>query len=143
MSYTNYENLDPGVIIFAVVIALISYAITAWFTGEIFAKAGLEKWKAWVPVYNNWVFLELGGQKGWYILLGLLSAIPLVGFVASIFLIVVLCMAAYNIGNNFNKPSFWWVVLYFFLPVIWLGILAFDGSRWMGIRHTAKPSPSF
>ncbi|CAD6000342.1 DUF5684 domain-containing protein [Agreia sp. COWG] len=98
------------------------YVVSSWFLSKIFVKAGEPAWKAWVPVYNSWVFLELGGFAGWWVFVSLL---PLVGIAAS----VVMCIAAYNIGLRFAKTGTW-VVLFIFLPLVWWGILGFNRSVW-------------
>ena len=45
----------------------------------VFRKSGEEAWKAWVPVLNPIVLLQLGGLSGWLILLGL---VPFLGLLA-------------------------------------------------------------
>jgi len=107
---------------FYVVIFAAVYVVTSWFLSKIFVKAGEPAWKGWVPVYNSWTFLELGGQAGWW---ALVAFVPFVGIASTVFL----CIAAYNIGLRFAKSSAW-VVLYIFVPYVWWGILAFDRSVW-------------
>ena len=108
------------------------YALFAWFLARIFRKAGVAQWKAWVPFYNGWVFFELGGQPGW---LALLALIPGASIVAAVFS----CIAAYHIGAAFQKPDGGWVVLYIFVPYVWLGIFAFDRSSWNPAAMTVAP----
>jgi Family of unknown function (DUF5684) len=107
------------------------YALNAWFLSLVFRKAGIKQWKAWVPVYNYWVFLELGGQQGW---LAILVLIPIANVVGLVFI----CIAAYNVGLAFAKEGVW-VVLYIFLPWLWLAIIGFDASRWEPWRSPAQP----
>lgn len=130
----SYE--DPLVMLivwgFILGISVISYVINGVLLGGLFKKVGIEQWRAWVPFYNTWIFLELGGQKGWYSLLALLSGIPFLGFVAAIAFYVFLILAAVNIGNHFNKPGAGWIILYIFLSPIWLAIVAFDKEQWYG-----------
>ena len=128
----TYDSSSPEItvatlVIYAIAIA-IGYLLTAIPMAKIFQKANVESWKAWVPIYNSWTFLELGGQKGWYALLALTAVIPFIGFFGSLVSAVFLCIAAYKIGLAFQKEGVW-VVLYIFFPVIWLFILAFDSSR--------------
>lgn len=56
-----------------------------WLLGKIFKKAGVEAWKAWVPGYNSYILLELGGQSGWWTLA---MFVPLVNIVASVFMVM-------------------------------------------------------
>jgi hypothetical protein len=116
---------------------LIVYVISSWFLARIFAKAGIEQWIAWVPIYNTWKFLELGGQKGW------LSLLVLIPYVGGIVTAIYLCIAAYNIGRGFGKESSGWVVLYALVTLVWYGIIAFDDSRWNGIPSQPVISGSF
>jgi hypothetical protein len=73
----NYAaDLDAGVVglsLFGGLVAYVYHALTVMF---IFKKAGLKAWPAWVPIFNVWRLLQLGGQKGWWVLVGL---IPIVG----------------------------------------------------------------
>src|SRR5690349_20513957 len=113
-----------GIIIFALIGALIGYVINSFLLGRIFKKAGVEQWKAWVPIYNAWVMFELGGQKGW---MALLLLVPVVNIVAVIFYYI----ASYHIGLKLGKEGVF-VLLAIFLPIVWLAWLAFDKSTWNG-----------
>ena len=122
-----------GVVLVVLYLVLLAgvYALFAWLLSRVFRKAGIPEWKAWVPVYNYWVFLELGGQQGW---IAILTVIPVAGIVATVFL----CIAAYNIGLAFSKDGAW-VVLYIFLPWLWLAIVGLDSSRWEPWRQPMAP----
>ena len=113
-----------GIIIFALIGALIGYVINSFLLGRIFKKAGVEQWKAWVPFYNAWIMFELGDQKGW---MALLLLVPVVNIVAVVFYYI----ASYNIGLKLGKEGVF-VLLAIFLPVVWLAWLAFDKSTWKG-----------
>jgi hypothetical protein len=118
------------------VIGLILYAVFSFFLGKIFKKAGEDAWKAWVPIYGSWVFLELGGQKGWLALLFLAGLIPFVGWIGSLVATVFLCIAAYHIGKKLQKED-WFVVLYILVSPVWIIWLAMDGSTWEGAAPVA------
>lgn len=122
-------DVNPLFSVLILVVALLSYAVGAFLLAKIFAKAGVEKWKAWVPVYSQWTFLELGGQKGWLSLLLLAGVIPFVGFIASIVAVVFMSIAAYRITLSLRGEGVW-VVAYILLPVIWLAVFAFNDSTW-------------
>ncbi len=123
-------------------VALASYAISAFLLSRIFKKAGIEAWKAWVPFYNIWVFLEIGKQKGWYLLLNF------VPFVGSLIFLIFYIMAAYNIGKSLGKDGIFvlWAV---FIPVVWYIWLGFDNSTWENqsavippVATTTEPVPA-
>ena len=123
------------IMVFALVLTAIAYVINSFLLARIFKKAGVETWKAWVPIYNNWITLELGGQKGYWAALAL---IPFVNIVAAVFMII----AMYHIGLKFGKDGAF-VLLAIFLPLVWLAWLAFDDSKWSGPKlETAPAAPS-
>lgn len=109
-------------IFFFFLFALVSYIVTVFLLGRILKKAGLPQWAAWVPVYNTWKFLELGGQLGWW---AVLYFVPFLGLISIIFMAI----AAHHIGLKFGKEK-WFVLVAIFLPLVWLIWLAFDDSKW-------------
>lgn len=127
LSYATLAGIYFGLFLFAVVI----YAVTAFFMMKIFDKAGVQgKWRAWIPVYNQMVFLKLADMSPWLILfLMAASIIPIVGYLTGLASIVLMVMAAWRVGLKLQKSA-GWAVLYFFLSLVWLGINAFDKSRW-------------
>lgn len=135
--YTTYSGNDydygaalaAGLVI-GLWVGLIAYIISAIFLGMIFKKAGEPAWKAWVPIYNSWTLLRLGGQNGIWAVLAL---IPVVNIVSAIFMYI----AMYHIGKKLGKSDAF-VLLAIFLPLVWMIWLAVDSSTWKG----AKPQPS-
>lgn len=121
-----------GIMIFMMIAC---YVISSWMLSRIFKKAGIEEWKAWVPFYNTWIMLEMGEQKGWYLLL---SLIP---FVGPIIFLVFSIMAQYEIGKKFGKEGTF-VLWAIFLSPVWYAILAFDKSTWSGPRQPAMATPA-
>lgn len=109
-------------LVFVLFFALIFYAISAFLLGKLFQKAGEPQWIAWVPIYNTWKILELGGQQGFWAILGF---IPFVNIIALIYLYV----AMYYIGKKLGKED-WFVLLAIFVPIIWLIWLGYDDSKW-------------
>jgi hypothetical protein len=61
---------------FGGLIAYVYYRLTLTF---IFRKAGLKAWPAWVPIFNMWRLLQLGGQRGWWILIASGAGIVMAG----------------------------------------------------------------
>ena len=111
-----------GMTILILFTLVAAYVISSFLLGRIFKKAGVEQWVAWVPFYNTWKMLELGGQQGFW---AVLAIIPVVNVVAAIFTYI----AMYNIGLKLQKEG-WFVVLAIFLPIVWMIWLAFDSSVW-------------
>lgn len=125
-----------GVIIAILLIMLLMliavYVIGAIFLGMIFKKAGIESWKAWVPIYNNWVLLEMGGQQGW---ISLLSLVPGASIVTAIFMYI----AMYHIAIKFGKDGTLFLLLAIFLPIVWFIWLAVDKTAVWNHEHKIKP----
>lgn len=111
---------------FVLIFVVIIYVISAIFLGMIFKKAGIESWKAWVPIYNTWLMLEMGKQPGW---ISILALVPFVNIVATVFMYI----AMYHIGIKFGKEGVF-VLLGIFLPIVWL--------IWLAVDKTAVWKPS-
>ena len=119
--------------IFATIFGVIGYVINAIFLGKVFKKAGIESWVAWVPIYNSWKMLEIGGQKGYWSVLALL---PVVQIASIVFLII----AFYNIGLKFGKTG-GFVALAILLPFVWVIWLAVDTSVWNNALGAPSQAP--
>jgi hypothetical protein len=121
--------------------ALIGYVLTSWFLMKIFEKAGVQgKWRAWVPIYNTLIFVKLGDLNPWWLLVLwggtiVLGWVPVLGTIIGIAAFLYTMLAAWRVGLKLQKEAVW-LILYFFLSIVWLGINAFDRSRW----NTAIPA---
>ena len=131
-------NTDPVAAAVAVMIVFFivfifwaaAYAISSFLLGRVFKKAGIPQWAAWVPVYNVWKLLELGGQQGFW---AVISLIPFVGLISLVFIYI----AMHHIGKKLGKED-WFILLAIFLPVVWMIWLGFDDSKWEGDKKVAK-----
>jgi hypothetical protein len=103
---------------FSLLLAVVFYVLTGLAFMKLFRKVGIEPWAAWVPFFNVWRILELGGQAGWF---SLLSIVPY----GSIVTVVFECIGVHRIGIAFRKTG-GWVVLFIFLPFVWAWLLAAD-----------------
>lgn len=134
-------GISAGIIVFGFILSVVAYVICALLLGRIFKKAGIESWVAWVPFYNTWKLLEIGGQQGFW---AVLTIIPMVGYVSIVFLLI----AMYNIGLKLGKSGAF-IVLGIFLPLVWYIWLAVDNSTWneslgtpsQAIEHTGNTPP--
>jgi hypothetical protein len=122
------------------VLAIGIYIATSIASMKIFQKAGLPGWKAWVPFYNNWIFLQLGGYNG---ALSLLSLIPYGG---AIVLFILMCFSANEISKKLGKSDIFilfplGVVSFGITTMIWLFMAGFGKSEWtdsLGKESLAK-----
>jgi hypothetical protein len=122
--------------IWSAVGGLIAYVFYGFAVMSIFRKAGLRGWPAWVPIFNVWRLLQLGGQKGWWVLVGL---IPVLG---TIVYLVFLIIAGVKIQTGFGKPGVFYLLALFLTPV-WYGILAWDGSVWRPLHTPIVPASGY
>jgi hypothetical protein len=109
-----------AIIGFFLLVGVAFYVLTGFAFMKLFRKVGIEPWAAWVPYFNVWRILELGGQAGWFSLLGL---IPYGGIVTLVFE----CIAVNRVGIAFRRTGSW-VVLFIFLPFVWAWLLAADSE---------------
>lgn len=125
---------------FILMISIGIYVITSIATMKLFKKAGLPGWKAWVPFYSNWLFLELGGYNGALIFL---MFVPFFGGIA---LLVALCLAANEISKKLEKSDIFilfplGVITGGITTIIWYCIAGFGKSTWndsLGKESLAK-----
>lgn len=137
-TYTSTSLFDSSAgaaaFIMMIVVTVLAYVVGCYLLSRIFKKAGIETWKAWVPVYNTWLQYELGGYGGWW---SILLFVPFVNIAAAIILLI----AYYRIGLGFGKSGAF-VLLAIFLPIVWMAWLAFDDSTWQKTPAQAN-SPAF
>ncbi|TFV83641.1 large exoprotein [Microbacterium sp. dk485] len=141
----NYDNSGAviGLIVAGLFIWLIvaaaAYVVSSIFYAKLFAKAGVEgAWRGWVPFYRELIFVKLGDLNPWWLLVLIgaafvLNLIPyigvLIGWIPSVAATVYFILAAYRIQTKLGKDAPW-IILAIFLSLVWLGIMAFDRSRW-------------
>ncbi len=112
------------------IVSLVVYVVVALSLGRIFKKAGVDGRKAWVPIYNLWILLQMGHQRGYWALLAL---VPGFNLITAIFMII----AMYHIGKRFGKSDKF-VLVAIFLPLVWYIWLAVDNSTWKGKKPTIR-----
>lgn len=143
MDYYDNSGAVIGLIVAGLFIWLIvaaaAYVISSIFYAKLFAKAGVEgAWRGWVPFYRELIFVKLGDLNPWWLLVLIgatfvLNLIPyvgvLIGWIPSVAAYVYVLLAAYRIQTKLGKEGAW-IILAIFLWIVWLGIMAFDRSRW-------------
>lgn len=132
-SVTTYSDDGSGFkafiatyLVFVLVLTVLS-VIAMW---KIFVKAGVDGWKALVPVYNSWLLFEISGKPGWWSLVGLASFIPVLGIFAGIVGLVLWILAALNLGKAFGKSTAFSVIGLVIFSIVGLLILGFDKSKY-------------
>ena len=124
--------LGLGMLTFLLIVVL--YVWTALALSAVFRKSGEQPWKAWVPIYNQVVLLQLGGYSGWLYLLILLP------FLGPLLVWALLIAACYRINVAFGHGVGMTVLAALLLPV-WASILGFGPARWLGTELTGRGAP--
>ena len=104
--------------VFAVVWVLFVagyYVLNGFAFMSFYRKVGVKPWIAWVPYYNQFVWLQVGGHVGWFIFL---AVVPFGGWAVIVFLAI----GMYRTGIAMGKPG-GWVVLGIFLPFAWAFVM--------------------
>lgn len=89
---------------------------------KIYAKAGQPGWGSLIPIYNVYLLFKITWGNGWYFLLTL---IPIANVVIAI-------LTQVKLAKVFGKDGGFAVGL-IFLSFIFLPILAFDKSEYVGV----------
>jgi hypothetical protein len=138
--------------------AALAYIINSWLLGRVFHKAGVARWKAWIPILRTWKFFNIGGRSGASVLLTIAvyclailahnlivsnsgghSSLAVMialflwiaAFVILIIYIYVAISAAYNIQKKLGKPGAFLILAFInLIAPLWLWVLALDGSKW-------------
>jgi len=112
-----------GLLVAMLVTVLVAWAIMAVAGWKIFEKAGVEGWKALIPFYNNYLFLEIAGYNGW---LMLLIFVPYVGS------LVVAILMALGLAKNFGKSVLFAIFGLLIFSVVGYLMLAFGSDKYLG-----------
>jgi len=118
-----------GTIITMLVLYLAIYALTSWTLGKMFQKAGIEAWKAWVPIYNLIILFKMGDQNPLFVLF---MFVPVASIVGTVFMIIAVHNINLKLGRGGGSTA-----LYVFLPFVWMLIVGFGPDRWRAPRVIA------
>ena len=125
-----------GFIIFAVILVIAAYVVSALFLKKIFEKAGVANPNvAWIPIYNYVLFIKLGDVNPilYFVAIAaniVLGAIPVIGFIVSLASLAVFVLAAYRVNQKLQKDPVAFTIFAVLLAPIWLGVIAFGQGVW-------------
>jgi hypothetical protein len=101
-----------------VLLVMIPYVVGLW---KVLGKAGRPGWGAIVPVYNNWLIIEIVGRPLWWLAL---LFVPYASFVILVILMV-------DLAKSFGKSAGFGVGLALLGPVF-MPILGFGSATYLG-----------
>lgn len=111
------ENTTANYLLFLYLLPFLILQVVGLF--GIFKKAGIPGWKALVPFYNLWVWLQITGRPAWWFLLLL---IPVINVLVYLGMLV-------DIAKMFGKFSFRSYAMAVLLPPFYFLFLGFAGSE--------------
>lgn len=99
---------------------------------KLFAKAGIESWKGWVPVYNFYVLAKLLDKPWWWCLIMIVPGVN----------ILMYGVYGFNVARAYNKPSNQDLLFASILPYIFFVKLGLDDTaKFVGLSKF-RPEPS-
>lgn len=141
--YGSYDSgvasIVAGALLVPIIIGLLVGIYSIFVMWKIFVKAGKPGWIALIPFYNMYTLFEITWGNGWIFLSMFAAIIPVLGYIA-IFVIIILTMI--KLSKAFGKSDGFAVGL-IFLSIIFMSIIAFDDSTYLGVpkkeNNTTQP----
>ncbi len=99
---------------------------------KLFTKAGVEGWKAWIPIYNFYVLAKLLDKPWWWCLIMIVPGVN----------ILMYGVYGFNVARAFNKPSNQDLLFASILPYIFFVKIGFDPTaKFVGLsKFKIEPS---
>lgn len=130
-----FSGIATGIMLISILISLFNI-IVMW---KIFKKAGKPGWASLIPIYNIYVLFEITWGNGWIFLSMLAAIIPVIGW---IIVLVINIITYVKLSKSFGKSGAFAVGL-IFLNIIFMAILAFDSSKYLGVqKQNDQQSPN-
>ena len=117
--------------IIPLIIALAFFGLTVFAWVKLFAKAGVDWWKALIPIYNTVCLCRIATLSGWFTVL---LFIPFINFFAFVYLF-------YRLGLQFSLDRagiFFLSMIYTSAIVFWY--LGFSEKRYIARRVSGDSS---
>lgn len=106
--------------IVAIVVSFAMVLLSIIIMCKIFSKAGVEPWKAIIPIYNIIIIFQLVGMKPWLVVLAFIPCVNFAFFIIGI-------MATMKLVKCFGGSTGMAVAAIFFGPIV-LAIIAFSNK---------------
>lgn len=113
-------------------IFLILVLASFYGLSKLFTKAGVEGWKAWIPIYNFYVLAKLLDKPWWWCLIMIVPGVN----------ILMYGVYGFNVARAFNKPSTQELLFASVLPYIFFVKIGFDDTaKFVGLsKYKVEPS---
>ena len=114
---------------------VVAWLVTSIALSMFFNRVGVDTWKAWIPFYNLYMWLRVGGQNGHWIWLAL---IPYASVVPSIFIYIGMWRTQFAFARGRDVGL---LILGIFFPFVWLFIIANSKAEYRPELITAAGYP--
>ena len=115
---------------------LILYIVAAW---KLYKKCGREGWEGIIPIYSDYVLIQITGIKWWAIFIlvvGYFTASTSgIGFVLNLIVLFTRFCIYYNLSKKMGKDPIGFGIGLTLLPIIFIPILA---SATDNVKETVK-----
>ena len=126
--YSSYQSFELPAWFWPVYGALmVFYFVAHW---KIFVKAGRPGWESLIPLYNAYIFAQISGKKGWWILR------LLIPFAGIYFAIVLVRAFARSFGQGVGFTVGLIFLGYIFFPIVAFGNMKYIGPN--GVPETSQ-----
>lgn len=109
---------------------LVLYIVASW---KLYKKCGREGWEGIIPIYRDYVLLQITGIKWWVIFIlvvgSLLTNTAGIGFIISLVVLFAKFCIYYNLSKKMGKDPVGFGIGLTLLPIIFIPILAFGDSK--------------
>jgi hypothetical protein len=146
---TNYTTtnagLNGGLVAGILGGSLIAYLVYGYFVGRVLQKAGKDLWIGFVPVYSTWTLFEIAGKPGWWSLIALTGAIPLLGLLGDLAFFVLYIIAMLELAKRFNRSTVFAVFGLIIFGLVGYIILGLGKDEYHGVPasdSTFPPTPN-
>lgn len=134
-----------GILLGALAIAFVVWILNCIATMFVFKKMGVPMWKAWIPLYNQYLLFQYTWDTKWFFILlcggfvrGAVTGTTQSGFVAAIGSVVAILLLLISIMQcvKYSKAfghSYGFAAGLVFLPTIFTFVLGLGSSTYQGI----------
>ena len=122
-----------GILLIILIPIIVFMVIVKW---KMFKKAGKQGWEAIIPIYSDWILVEIAGLNWWWFLLLIAGNISIsyttgdgnsFGYIISLASLFGSFVVNYNIAKKVHKDV-GFAVLLTLLPLIGYAIIAFSSN---------------
>lgn len=117
---------------------LILWIVASW---KLFKKCGREGWEGIIPIYRDYVLIQITGIQWWAIFILIIgyftTGSSFMGFILSLFTLFTRFCIYYNLSKKMGKDPIGFGIGLTLLPFIFIPILAFGSSEYRDCEVSA------